>query len=581
MDALLADAARLGPDDPRGALQLARAAEDLALRLDYQRGLACALLRRARCEQLLQDDSEAALAPLQRAITLFCALDDSSGAAEAVNLLANLHASRQEGELALAQYHRGLALRRELGDRVGEAGLLNNIGSVLRDMGQFADALTYLFMSLELAEAQSDMRATAYALANIGGVLAELEDGARATEYHLRALSLARQTPDRSLESSILTSLGRLLIRSGHTDEARRHLERALELARRGRHLADTGLALLGLGLAHQQAQAYDRAERLLLESLALIRRSQHRAAEAELLLALGRNRWLKGAADAAVSLLTQALGLTAALRTDPIAGKLHELLSQIHEEQGRVAQALHHVRQFLACQQRIHGRDTQRRVRALLGRAELERAQLHAENERRRGDELASALDAARESERHKQQLLAQLSQQSEMLRQLAREDGLTGLANRRWLDAQLDRERERARRYRHALSVAMIDIDHFKSVNDRFSHRVGDEVLRRVGRLLRDACRGGDIIGRYGGEEFMVVLVETPLATALTVCEKLRQRVAGLDLSDLHPDLARVTVSIGLAGDAEDPVAADLVHAADQQLYRAKAEGRNRVCA
>ena len=103
----------------------------------------------------------------------------------------------------------------------------------------------------------------------------------------------------------------------------------------------------------------------------------------------------------------------------------------------------------------------------------------------------------------------------------------------------------------------------------------------MRRVGRLLRDTCRSGDIIGRYGGEEFIVVLVETPLATARTVCEKLRQRVAALDLSSLHPDLRRVTVSIGLSGDAEDPVATDLVHLADQQLYRAKQEGRDRVCA
>ena len=76
------------------------------------------------------------------------------------------------------------------------------------------------------------------------------------------------------------------------------------------------------------------------------------------------------------------------------------------------------------------------------------------------------------------------------------------------------------------------------------------------------------------------MVVLVETPMAAAAAVCEKLRQRVAALDLGDLHPDLRQVTVSIGLAGDADDPVAADLVQAADQQLYRAKREGRNRVC-
>jgi diguanylate cyclase (GGDEF)-like protein len=124
------------------------------------------------------------------------------------------------------------------------------------------------------------------------------------------------------------------------------------------------------------------------------------------------------------------------------------------------------------------------------------------------------------------------------------------------------------------------MVDIDHFKTINDRFSHRVGDEVLRRLGLLLRDALRASDIIGRYGGEEFMVVLVETPLASAVAVCEKLRQRVAALVLNDLHPALERITVSIGLAGDLPDPVLADPVALADAQLYRAKAAGRNQVC-
>ncbi|WP_396269716.1 diguanylate cyclase [Ideonella sp.] len=579
VDALNDQAARLLGEDPHSALVLAREAEALALRLDYQRGLACAYMRAARCQFVLLDRHDGVIELLQRAVAIYELLGDLSGQAEALNLVANVHACRNDGEQALAVYHRGLALRRQLGDVVGEAGSLNNIGSVLREMGQFADALKYLLMSLELAESAHDTRATAYAMSNIGGVLAELDDRARAVEYHLRALTLVRQTPDRALEGSTLTSLGRLLMRSGQLPEAMRHLERALDITRRVGHLADTGLALLGLGLAHQHEGAYDRAERLLLEALTLIRRSHRRGAEAEVLLALGRNRWLSGAASPAVDLLSQALKLAEVLRADHISGKLHELLSQIHEQQGHAAAALRHFKEFYACQQRIHGQETQRRVRGLLGRAELERAHLQVEHERKRGDELALALGLARESERQKQELLAQLSQQADMLRQLAREDGLTGLANRRWLDAQLDRERERARRYRHGLSVAMVDIDHFKSVNDRFSHRVGDEVLRRVGRLLRDTCRSGDIVGRYGGEEFVVVLVETPLTAAIAVCEKLRQRIADLDLSDLHPDLKHITVSIGVAGDAEDPVAHNLLNDADAQLYAAKQGGRNQV--
>lgn len=580
IDALNEQAHRLRHEDTRAALALAQRAVAAALRLDYQHGLAYGLLRLAMCQHILAVDPARCLAGLNESIGLFEALGDAVGEGEAVNLLANIHAARAEHAPALELYQRSLGLRRQRGDRVGEAGSLINMGLVYRQMAQFPEALKHLLMGLEVAEAAGDTRTVAYALTNVGGVLAELGDTSHALQYHLRGLGLIRQTGDRAHEGSTLCSLGRLLSQTGHHAEALSHLDQALMLAQRVGHLGDSGDALLGLGQAHQARGDFARADRLLLEALGLARRAGHRLAEAEVLLALGRNRWLQGHAEPAIELLGHALAMAQELHADHVAGRLHRLLSQVHEQAGQFEAALREFQAFHACENRISGQDNQRRIRALLGRAELERAHRDAEHQRQRGDELASALDAAREAEREREALLARLAHQSEMLRQLAREDGLTGLANRRWLDAQWAHECERARRYHHAIAVAMVDIDHFKSINDRFSHRVGDEVLRRVARLLRDSSRRGDIVGRYGGEEFMVVWVETPGEQALAVCEKLRQRVATLRLDDLHPDLKTVTVSIGLAAAAHDPVDAELVAEADRQLYRAKAEGRDRVC-
>jgi two-component system cell cycle response regulator len=580
VDALIAQAHALRASDPAAALALCEGAGEMAVRIDYQHGLAHSLLRAGLCRLALPDGEPAALDALSRSVELFHSLDDVQGEAEACNLLANLHASRCDHAQALALYHRSLALRRRQGDPVGEAGALNNIGLVLRDTAQFADALSYLFMSQELAEAAADGHASAHALASIGAVLADLGDSGPATAYHLRALALLVDHPDATLEASTLTSLGRLLALGGHRDEALVHLRRALTIAHRSGQLGDIAAALLAQGLAHQQAGDWARAERLLLEALATVRRTSQRLLEADTLLALGRNRSGQCQPEAAAELLSHALQLAESLQADHLAAKLHEALSQQHETLGRFELALRHFRACHACEQRVHSRSQQRRIRALLGRADLERVHRDAEQQRRRGDELAVALDALRAADRQKEDLLAQLSQQTDMLRQLAREDGLTGLSNRRWLDAQLDRERERARRHGHPLALAMIDIDHFKAINDRCSHRVGDEVLRRVARLLRDACRSGDVVGRYGGEEFLVVLVETPLAAARGVCEKLRRLIVSQPWEDLHPELHRVSVSIGLAGDAEDPVARDLLQEADHQLYRAKREGRNRLC-
>jgi diguanylate cyclase (GGDEF)-like protein len=107
-----------------------------------------------------------------------------------------------------------------------------------------------------------------------------------------------------------------------------------------------------------------------------------------------------------------------------------------------------------------------------------------------------------------------------------------------------------------------------------------VGDAALRTVARLLRDGCRGSDVVGRYGGEEFLLILVETTPAQARTLCDKLRQRIARHDWAALHSGLGPLTVSIGLAGlDGDGPVD-ELLACADRQLYRAKHGGRDRVC-
>lgn len=590
VDQWLRQATLLLPNDPSAALTLCDAARGMAARLDEQHRLAQALMRGALCQaRLAEERSSSTLVPevagdgvdwLNQARTIFHGLQDHRGEAQACNHLANLYARRSDHDQALQLYHRSLALRRSMGDRVGEAGLLNNIGLVLRETAQYADALACLVEALEQGEAMGAPGIVAHALASIGSVLADLDEGARASEYLLRALSLLEERPDPGLETTVCISLGRLLALAGQAQSAQHHLERALRLAQHTGEVADLANALLAQGMAARRAGDGARAEWLLQEALSASRRTANRMAQAEAMLALGQLRIEADPQGAGIELLQQALTLVEPLKADALCAQIHEVLSCWHEGQGRYEQALGHFKAFHACRQRVHGQGVQRRLRKLLTRADLERANRLAEEERRRGQELEIALDVAREADRQKEELLATLSRQTEALQQLAREDGLTGVANRRWLDAQLARERERARRHGHPLSVAMVDIDHFKSINDQCSHAVGDEVLRRVAALLQQACRSGDVVGRYGGEEFTVVLVETPLQAAQGVCEKLRLLVEQQAWSELHPALHRVTVSIGLAGDVEDPVNTDLAGLADQALYRAKRQGRNRVC-
>jgi diguanylate cyclase (GGDEF)-like protein len=162
-----------------------------------------------------------------------------------------------------------------------------------------------------------------------------------------------------------------------------------------------------------------------------------------------------------------------------------------------------------------------------------------------------------------------------------------LTGLLRREAILEQLDRELERALRYNRPLTIAMADLDHFKGINDRYGHLAGDSLLRRVAQVIAGGLRSTDWIGRYGGEEFLLVLPETKMWGAAAVAEKVRSLVQGtmVIMEDGAP--ARVTISIGLAeiaeirGPRQEKITSrDLIAAADRSLYEAKNAGRNRVC-
>jgi len=161
--------------------------------------------------------------------------------------------------------------------------------------------------------------------------------------------------------------------------------------------------------------------------------------------------------------------------------------------------------------------------------------------------------------------------------LRDLALKDTLTGLSNRRAAQEQLERAWRTDRQQHLPLSVLMIDIDHFKQVNDVHGHAVGDRVLAGLATRLRDGIRPGDHVSRMGGEEFLLFLPQTELTLAQAIAERLRQHIATWTL---EPEHLSVTVSIGVAqASAEDQAFDDLLIRADRALYAAKAAGRNRV--
>jgi diguanylate cyclase (GGDEF)-like protein len=214
-------------------------------------------------------------------------------------------------------------------------------------------------------------------------------------------------------------------------------------------------------------------------------------------------------------------------------------------------------------------------------------------DTERQLVEELFGVVRVAEESEaRYRELEQRMLGMQREnfdlvvknrLLSEVSTRDTLTGLYNRWFVMEKIDSEINRALRHGSPMSVLMLDIDHFKRINDTWGHSAGDQVLQAIGKLLRDSCRVYDVPGRYGGEEFCIVLPETRPGNTNVVAERIRRRLEATELTCGDGSIV-VTASIGIAGmdasgSSEILSPAALIDRADRALYSAKHRGRNRV--
>ncbi|MHB1310781.1 MAG: GGDEF domain-containing response regulator [Gemmatimonadaceae bacterium] len=195
---------------------------------------------------------------------------------------------------------------------------------------------------------------------------------------------------------------------------------------------------------------------------------------------------------------------------------------------------------------------------------------------------EFADAVIKAAVAAIHRAQLIETTKADNARLEVLAHTDPLTQVLNRRALTVRLASELERARRYDSVITLLMVDLDHFKLINDTYGHLVGDEVLKEVATLLQNEVRSVDVVARYGGEEFVVVLPETSLVGATTFAERVREFVEATPFAASQGEPVRITASIGVSSYPSTTIHSvdDLFARADEALYRAKADGRNRVC-
>ncbi len=463
-----------------------------------------------------------------------------------------------------------------IGDRPRESWTRAIHAWLLIEIGAPNEALDEAMLALDLAEDAAEPRAICFATNVVGVVFWMLGQLDRAVQFAERAVTLARVIGDQ-------VDLGRWLInRAGIEAEfwhqaqsamskepqaTEAHMIRALALANEARELAlaagdswSERLALCNLAEYYLCLGQRENAA-AVLASWDGLRGGGGVRSRIYYLFARGKLQIAEEEIEAAIATLSECATLAAETGDLEIGVPCCRHLADALALCGRYGEALQWHRDFHARYVRKSTETSLIRSRVAAIQYETRQLQARVETERSRADGL--------------EQMNRALAQEAALLMNASMEDVLTGLPNRRGLERAL---LEIASKGGQDYAFAMMDIDHFKRVNDTFSHALGDEVLRQVALLLRITTRETDSLFRYGGEEFVLLMEDTDVLLAAKICRRISQAIRSWSWSQIHPNL-RITLSIGvaLAEEARTPV--EVMAVADERLYQAKNAGRDRI--
>jgi diguanylate cyclase (GGDEF)-like protein len=508
-------------------------------------------------EQLYERDAARGAEVAREAVELARATGDALGEAQGLYCLGRNLYSQADYPAVFETQAASAALFHSLADTQGEALCSNLLGITHRQLSDYGRALEMYEVALRGFRETGDVRWQARVMSNIGNVEIQLGNFSAALELFDQALDLRREVGDNEgagfdLNNAAFGRIQRALqLRAAgdaescqmESENALRLLDRALAISRQFGYKRLEAFCLQTMGEAYQAMSRPEVALGMADQFLKLAHESNDKWIEAYGFACVGELQHQMGSHADGLGHLSRALADFEVLGARDQAARVLRILSQVHEALDQLGAALACIRKAGVIEQVLRSEETENRARAISTRRRLEQARLETERYRR-----------------------------------LAMEDALTGLANRRQLDERLEGLMREAKRTEAAMTVALADVDHFKGINDRFSHAVGDEVLRCVGEILRGHCRLGDVAGRYGGEEFMLVFRNLEMRAALEICERVRHAVETWDWKSIHPHL-RVTLSMGLASSTSFDNTQGLMDAADHWLYEAKHHGRNQI--
>ena len=464
-------------------------------------------------------------------------------------------------------------------------GLLSQLGEQAKALLDFQRARAAFREAGIDHEVDALMLDTAIAYRRIG-------DWAQAERYFTRSVERMQDKQDWDRVVTDLVQLGYLYEESGKPQRAEASFERAIAVARTHQEPLSKASAQVGLASAQVSMGTYDAALATLAQARATFEAEQSHGSDDMLLLLTGQALAGKGQHQKALANYAQALPLIEKDGNQRYLALLHQARAASHEALGNATQALADYKRYAALQASLHGKMRLEQSRRLEYEYEIRKREFENHRLRAEASSRKSQLQALERIRRWQTlalllgvllvAVLAALAlrqrKRTRRLHTLAMTDPLTGVASRRAIEKIAERALADATQLQTPVSVLLLDLDHFKTINDRYGHAAGDEVLRATTQAWQAQLRGRDRLGRIGGEEFAVVCMDANREQALAIAGRLLAATRSLELPGIDPAL-HVRTSIGVAQASPGDTREALFARADAALYRAKHQGRDRV--
>ena len=465
-------------------------------------------------------------------------------------LVAGLTALSRTGQFA--EFHRGAKRLLEMCEKTGDVSLkartLNLVSKVYWQQGDLERSLSSARKSLKLYESLNDEGNIASLVGNIGILYMEFDDPESGLKAFTRAVELSRKLGKTRTVALNLNNMGIVLAKLGDSGRAIECFVESLNMKRELGLKEEVINNLLNIGDMYLDMKEEDKAREYLLEAEAGLKGCNDASLLLETYDKLGRFYGVVGEKELAVSYLKKAFELAAEMGAKRVLSRLSENLMDVCEGCGDLVQALYYSKECNRLQREIFNENSAKRIAELRAQFEKELRLKEAELERKA------------------------LTEQNNDLRAQVLKDSLTGLRNRLRMYDELEAVIMNARNRGTPLTLSMVDIDDFKLINDANGHQTGDELLQKIGVIIRGSLRESDLAYRYGGEEFMIVLPATDIRGGTKVIERIRRAVQ--DMGKVYTP--SVTVSAGVAQwKGENDF--EFIHEADRLLYLAKSKGKN----